>query len=76
MIFVSRIRRYVVGIIIGGLIGFWVGVNYGKGEPLYSYPFNNDTLTEKAKRKADDILKDTKKTLREKLKDEADDRIK
>lgn len=76
MIFVSKIKRYVIGIIIGFAAGMWIGVNTGKEQPIYSNPFNTDSLADKAKRKADDIISDTKKSLRDRLKDEADDRIK
>jgi len=75
MFFVGTIKKYIVGIIIGSAAGLWVGINIGKDQPIYSYPFNTEALSDKAKRTAGDILKDTKESLREKLKDEADSRL-
>ena len=76
MFLIGTVKKYVTGIIIGLAAGLWIGVNIGKEQPLYSNPFNTESITSKAKQKADDILKDAKSSLREKLKDEADDRIK
>lgn len=75
MFFVGTIRKYLTGIVIGLVVGLWVGVNIGRDQPLYSNPLNTGSLTDKVKRKADDILNDTKKSLREQLKGEADSRL-
>ncbi len=74
MFFVGTIRKYLTGIVIGLAVGLWVGVNIGKDQPLYSNPLNTESLADEAKRKAGDIFEDTKKSLREKLEDEADSR--
>lgn len=63
----KRIKMLITGLIVGFLLGLWFGVNIGKGQPFYSNPFNQATLQEKAKRKAGEVLEDTKRALRESL---------
>lgn len=69
MIIISSIRKYVLGIIIGLVIGLWFGVNIGEGRPIYSNPFDTAAIKKKIKEGADEVVKDSKKVLREKLED-------
>ncbi len=39
----------VFGLAIGVLIGLWLGVNIGKGQPLLSNPFAEHPVTEKTR---------------------------
>lgn len=63
----KRLKVLVLGLLLGLCVGLWFGVNIGKGQPLYSNPFDSDTLQKKAKRTADEVLNDTKRVLRESL---------
>ena len=63
----KSIRQITFGIIIGLLIGLWFGVNMGKNKPIYSNPFEEENIQQKAKRKAEEVIKDTKEAIREKL---------
>ncbi|MEJ2143166.1 MAG: hypothetical protein P8Y24_12580 [Gammaproteobacteria bacterium] len=65
----KSIRQVTFGIIIGLLIGLWFGVNIGKNKPLLSNPFAEENIQQKAKRKAEEVIKDTKEVIREKLQD-------
>jgi uncharacterized membrane protein YraQ (UPF0718 family) len=69
----AALKKLITGVVIGLLVGIWVGVNIGKKQPIWSYPFAEESkmLTEKAKEKADTAKEDVKKALREKL-DETD----
>jgi uncharacterized membrane protein YraQ (UPF0718 family) len=69
MVFVTSVRKYVTGIIIGLIIGLWFGVNIGKDQSIFSNPFKETALTEQMKEKAQDVIKDTKRAVREKLED-------
>jgi hypothetical protein len=69
MIIISSIRKYVFGIIIGLAIGLWFGVNIGEGRPIYSNPFDTAAIKKKVKESTDEVVKDSKKVLREQLKD-------
>lgn len=63
------LKKYVVGIFIGLLFGLWMGVNIGKNQPLWASPFAKRSLAEQAQTKANEVIKDAKKAMREKLKD-------
>ena len=63
----KSIRQITFGIIIGLMLGLWFGVNMGKDKPIYSNPFAEENIQQKAKRKAEEVIKDTKEAIREKL---------
>ncbi|MCW9024611.1 MAG: hypothetical protein OQK73_07995 [Gammaproteobacteria bacterium] len=62
----KSIKMLITGLVVGLLLGLWFGVNMGKGKPFYSNPFEQ-TMQDKAKRKAGEVLEDTKRALRESL---------
>lgn len=74
----SGIKKYLIGLFIGLVLGSWMGVNIGKGQPLWANPFAEKDIAEKvknkarnmsedAKTKAGEMVKDAKKAVREKL---------
>ena len=63
----KKIKMLILGLLTGFLVGMWFGVNIGKGKPIYSNPFNKDSLQQKAKQKAGEVLEDTKRVLRKSL---------
>ncbi|NOZ38481.1 MAG: hypothetical protein GXP11_10575 [Gammaproteobacteria bacterium] len=63
----KQLKMLVTGLVIGLCAGLWFGVNLGKDQPLYSNPFNSESLQQKAKRTADDVLEETKRVLRKSL---------
>ena len=40
-----------MGILMGVIIGLWLGVNIGKGNPLFGNPFAKENLSQKLKEK-------------------------
>jgi len=42
------LRSFAVGLLIGGLIGLWFGMNIGKGQQLLSNPFARVPLAQRA----------------------------
>ncbi|MFW5970258.1 MAG: hypothetical protein ACOCP9_06435 [Halofilum sp. (in: g-proteobacteria)] len=44
------LRGFAVGLLVGGLIGLWFGMNIGKDQPLLSNPFARVTLSERLDR--------------------------
>ena len=62
----ERIKKRLYLIIIILLIGIWFGYNIGQGRPFWSNPFVPSTQ-QKLKNKAGEIVKDTKKVLRDSL---------
>ena len=64
------LKKYLVGGVVGLLLGLWWGVNLGKDRPLWSNPFREPTLAEKARAAAGGVLRDAKKAVRESLADD------
>ena len=52
----KTIRVAILWAVIGLLVGLWFGVNIGRGEPLYSNPFEARTVKQKLKRTGEDLL--------------------
>lgn len=61
------LKKYIVGIVIGLVLGLWMGVNIGKNQPIWANPFAKRSLAEEARTKANKVIKDAKKAMREKL---------
>lgn len=61
------IKKYLIGIVVGLLLGLWFGVNIGHDRPVWSNPFAQASLQEKAKDTMLDALKDAKKAARDSL---------
>ena len=64
-----KIKKYIMGGIIGLLVGLWMGVNIGAERPLWSNPFAEKDLSQKAKEAASGAWKGAKKAARDKLAD-------
>ncbi len=44
----TRFKTFLLGFVIGSLIAFFIGINYGRDVPLLSNPFAYETVKEKA----------------------------
>ena len=33
------IRAFAIGLLIGGLLGLWIGANLGSGQDIFAIPF-------------------------------------
>jgi len=55
------LRSFAVGLLVGGLVGLWFGMNIGKGQPLLSNPFADVPLAQQAGRAAQDTIEGAKK---------------
>ena len=60
-------KKYFIGIVVGLVVGLWFGVNIGHDRPLWSNPFADPGLTNKAKDVASDAWKDAKKAAHDSL---------
>jgi len=63
------IKKFILGLIIGLLAGLWAGVNIGQDRPVWSNPFAEPSLAQKARGAASEMLHDAKKAAREGLQD-------
>ena len=50
------VKAVLLSLVAGLAIGMWLGVNIGREVPLYSNPFNTDTLNQKLKRATGETL--------------------
>jgi len=60
-----KIQIFIYGALIGAIIAFPLGINYGKGAPLLSNPFAKRDIKTKVKSEAKEILEKTKKSIHE-----------
>ncbi len=42
------LRSFAVGLLVGGIVGLWCGLNIGKEQPLLSNPFADVSLSQRA----------------------------
>lgn len=50
------LKILIAGIAIGVVIGLWFGVNIGKGQPFYSNPFEEVSITDRLRHKSGELL--------------------
>jgi len=59
----GRAKSFIVGLIVGGIIAFMLGINYGRDRPLLSNPFAARDLGESVKEKAESIVEGAREKL-------------
>lgn len=61
-------KKYIVSVLVGFVIGLWVGINIGKDQPIWSNPFTRAerSMAEKAKIKVKEMVEDAQATLQKK----------
>ena len=65
----KNLKLLLAGLVIGLLLGLWFGVNIGREKPIYSNPFADEVIQQKAKQTTSDAIQGTKKALRKSLDD-------
>lgn len=57
-------KKFFIGLILGLLIAFPLGINFGKDEPLLSNPFAaKPDIAERVKERTGELLQDTKEVI-------------
>ena len=59
----SSIKKFVLGFIIGIIVAFPAGINFGRDLPLWSNPFAKRDIKERVKVKAEDFIEGTKEVI-------------
>ncbi len=63
----TKAKTFILGFIIGGLLAFPLGMNFGRDEPLLSNPFADRAVTARVKRAVKDktgrLMDKTKETI-------------
>ena len=52
----KTIKLAIIWLVLGLLLGLWFGVNIGRDRPLYSNPFEANTLKQKFKQAGEGAL--------------------
>lgn len=50
------LKAILFSLVIGVAVGMWMGVNIGREVPLYSNPFDTDTINQKIKKATGETL--------------------
>lgn len=64
---VDKLKILVLGIVIGAIVAFPLGINFGRGEPLLSNPFEKHEVKEQMKERVTETGKEIVEEAREKL---------
>lgn len=67
----ARLKSFFAGLILGGLIAFFLGMNFGKGAPLLSNPFAKRDFASALKDKAEHLAEGAREKLHDATKPEA-----
>lgn len=59
----STAKKVLIGILLGALLAFPLGVNYGRGTPLLSNPFAQVDVTSTVKSSAENVLENTREAI-------------
>ena len=54
-------KDLLLGLLIGGIVGLWLGVNLGKDQPLMTNPFIEKSNMEQLGEKMEQLQKDVSK---------------
>ncbi len=57
-------KKFFFGLVVGAVIAFPLGINFGKDVPLLSNPFAaKPDFSDRVKQRADDLIEDTKEAI-------------
>lgn len=59
----AAIKKFMFGLVVGALIAFPAGINFGRDLPLWSNPFAKRDIKQRVKMKADTLIEDTKEVI-------------
>lgn len=63
----KKLKWLLLGVFIGLLLGLWFGINIGREKSIFSNPFTDTVIQEKAKATTSEAIEDTKRALRKSL---------
>ena len=66
-------KKFFIGLVLGLIVAFPLGINFGKDVPLFSIPFAaKPDITERVKERTDEMLKETKEAIHDATKPTTD----
>ena len=59
-------KKFFIGLLLGAIVAFPLGINFGKDVPLFSNPFAaKPDIPERVKERTEEMLKDTQEAIHE-----------
>ena len=58
-------KKFLIGFVVGALIAFHLGINFGRHKPLWSNPYAADDVVEQVKERAGQAIESTKEAIHE-----------
>ena len=58
-----------MGMLMGVIVGLWLGVNIGKGNPIFGNPFAKEDLSQKLKQKVGKSIEQLGEDIKGKIKE-------
>lgn len=58
-------KKFLIGLVIGALIAFHLGINFGRHKPLWSNPYAEEDVVERVKESAGQAVETTKEAIHE-----------
>ena len=65
----SGIKKILIGLVAGIVIGLWFGVNLGKDQPFYSNPFHERSLKDRLFESGSNALENSGQAIKHSLRD-------
>ncbi len=59
----NALKKILLGLVVGIVVAFPLGINFGRGAPLLSNPFIKPEIQKKVKAQAESIVEDTKSAI-------------
>lgn len=57
-------KKFIIGFVVGALIAFHLGINFGRDRPLFSNPYEK-SVVEKVKERAGEAVETTREVIHE-----------
>lgn len=54
-----KLKVFISGLILGGLLGLWGGVNIGKQQPIYANPFSGEPVRESLRDTGREVIRES-----------------
>lgn len=59
----KKLKVFLTGLVIGGLLGLWFGVNIGKGQPVYANPLSDPQVSGKLREAGENMVRESGEAL-------------
>jgi len=61
----ADVKKFLIGFVVGALIAFHLGINFGRHRPILSNPYADEVVVEQVKEQAGQAIETTKEAIHE-----------